>query len=66
MNSAMNDRERLDAWLACRDGGAAILIGTRSAVFTPFKDLGIIIIDEEHDGSFKQQDGFRYHARIWR
>ena len=63
MNSAMNDRERLDAWLACRDGGAAILIGTRSAVFTPFKDLGIIIIDEEHDGSFKQQDGFRYHAR---
>ena len=63
MNSAMNDRERLDAWLACRDGGAAILIGTRSAVFTPFKNLGIIIIDEEHDGSFKQQDGFRYHAR---
>ncbi|MGL5226478.1 MAG: primosomal protein N' [Aeromonas sp.] len=63
MNSAMNDQERLDAWLACRDGGAAILIGTRSAVFTPFNDLGIIIIDEEHDGSFKQQDGFRYHAR---
>ncbi len=63
MNSAMNDRERLDAWLACRDGGAAILIGTRSAVFTPFHNLGIIIIDEEHDGSFKQQDGFRYHAR---
>lgn len=63
MNSAMNDRERLDAWLACRDGAAAILIGTRSAVFTPFHNLGIIIIDEEHDGSFKQQDGFRYHAR---
>lgn len=63
MNSAMNDQERLEAWLACRDGGAAILIGTRSAVFTPFKALGLIIIDEEHDGSFKQQDGFRYHAR---
>ncbi|WP_081606401.1 primosomal protein N' [Aeromonas diversa] len=63
MHSGMNDRERLDAWLACRDGGAAILIGTRSTVFTPFKRLGIIIIDEEHDASFKQQEGFRYHAR---
>lgn len=63
MHSGMNDRERLDAWLACRDGGAAILIGTRSTIFTPFQHLGIIIIDEEHDASFKQQDGFRYHAR---
>lgn len=63
MHSGMNDRERLDAWLACRDGGAAILIGTRSTIFTPFRDLGLIIIDEEHDASFKQQDGFRYHAR---
>ena len=59
----MNDRERLDTWLACRAGEAAILIGTRSAIFTPFKDLGLIVVDEEHDSSFKQQEGFRYHGR---
>ncbi len=63
LHSAMNDRERLEAWLACQSGEAAILIGTRSALFTPFQDLGLILIDEEHDGSFKQQEGFRYHAR---
>lgn len=63
LHSAMNERERLDAWLACKDGSAAIVIGTRSALLTPFDRLGLIIIDEEHDGSFKQQDGFRYHAR---
>lgn len=63
LHSAMNDRERLDTWLACAQGEAAILIGTRSAIFTPFQQLGLIVIDEEHDGSFKQQDGFRYHGR---
>ncbi|MFW9277756.1 DEAD/DEAH box helicase, partial [Glaesserella parasuis] len=42
---------------------SAIVIGTRSALFTQFQQLGLIIIDEEHDGSFKQQDGWRYHAR---
>ena len=63
LHSAMNDRERLESWLACRAGEAAILIGTRSALFTPFAKLGLIIIDEEHDASFKQQEGFRYHAR---
>ena len=63
LHSGMNDRERLEAWLACQQGEAAILIGTRSALFTPFRDLGLILIDEEHDGSFKQQEGFRYHAR---
>ena len=63
LHSAMNDRERLESWLACRAGEAAILIGTRSALFTPFHQLGLIIIDEEHDASFKQQEGFRYHAR---
>lgn len=63
LHSAMNDRERLDAWLACRSGDTAILIGTRSALFTPFRKLGLILIDEEHDASFKQQEGFRYHAR---
>lgn len=63
LHSGLNDRERLDAWLKARAGIARIIIGTRSAVFTPLKEPGIIIIDEEHDGSFKQQDGFRYSAR---
>ncbi len=63
LHSGMNERERLDAWLSCRDGSTAIVIGTRSALLTPFARLGLIIIDEEHDTSFKQQDGFRYHAR---
>ena len=63
LHSGLNDRERLDAWLQARSGKARIVIGTRSAIFTPVPKLGIIIIDEEHDGSFKQQDGFRYSAR---
>lgn len=63
LHSAMNERERLDAWLSCRDNSCAIVIGTRSALLTPFAHLGLIIIDEEHDTSFKQQEGFRYHAR---
>lgn len=63
LHSGLNDRERLDAWLQARAGIARIIIGTRSALFTPLKAPGIIIIDEEHDGSFKQQDGFRYSAR---
>ena len=63
MHSGLSDRERLDAWLAAGRGHAGILIGTRSAVLTPMQRLGIIIIDEEHDGSFKQQEGFRYSAR---
>lgn len=63
LHSALNDRQRLDAWLDARSGDAAIIIGTRSALFTPLKEPGIIIIDEEHDPSLKQQDTFRYHAR---
>lgn len=63
MHSGLNDRERLDAWVMAKSGEARILIGTRSAIFTPMPKLGAIIIDEEHDGSFKQQDGFRYSAR---
>lgn len=63
LHSNVNDRERLDAWLAARDGEADIVIGTRSALFTPLKNPGLIIIDEEHDASYKQQEGLRYHAR---
>jgi primosomal protein N' (replication factor Y) len=63
LHSALNDKERLNAWLAGMTAGAKIIIGTRSAIFSPFVDLGLIIVDEEHDISFKQQEGFRYHAR---
>ncbi len=63
LHSALTDRERLDAWLAARDGAADIVIGTRSALFTPLKNPGLIIVDEEHDASYKQQEGLRYHAR---
>lgn len=63
LHSGLNDRQRLDAWLMAREGTARILIGTRSIIFTPMRRPGLIIIDEEHDLSFKQQDGFRYSAR---
>ncbi|HCE38581.1 MAG: primosomal protein N' [Alcanivorax sp.] len=63
LHSGLTDRERLDAWVAAREGHARILIGTRSAVFTPLARPGLIIVDEAHDASLKQQDGFRYHAR---
>lgn len=63
LHSGISDRERLDAWLAARDGEADIVIGTRSALFTPLKHPGLIIVDEEHDTSYKQQEGLRYHAR---
>ncbi|GAB1621491.1 primosomal protein N' [Agarivorans albus] len=63
INSGLNDTERFTAWLKAKQGEAGIIIGTRSAVFTPMKNPGVIIIDEEHDSSFKQQDSFRYHAR---
>ncbi|OOV86119.1 primosomal protein N' [Oceanospirillum linum] len=63
LHSGLNDKERLDAWLLARDGRAGVLIGTRSAAVTPFKDLGLIVVDEEHDASYKQGDGIRYSAR---
>ncbi len=63
LHSGLSDSERLCAWLAARDGSAPVVIGTRSAVFTPMADLGVIVVDEEHDPSFKQQDGFRYSGR---
>jgi len=63
MHSGLTDNERLDAWNQAYEGGAGIIIGTRSAIFTPLANPGLIVIDEEHDTSFKQQDGFRYSAR---
>lgn len=63
LHSGLTDTQRLHDWVAAEQGKTPIIIGTRSAIFTPIKDLGLIIIDEEHDLSFKQQDGLRYHAR---
>jgi len=62
-HSGLGDRARFEAWDAARHATAPVLIGTRSAVYTPLPKLGLIVVDEEHDPSFKQQDGFRYHAR---
>ena len=62
-HSALSDLQRQNAWLSMQCGRAAILLGTRSALFTPMKAPGLIIVDEEHDSSFKQQQGFRFSAR---
>jgi primosomal protein N' (replication factor Y) len=62
-HSRMTDQARLNAWLKMQSGEAAIMLGTRSALFTPLKNPGMIILDEEHDSSFKQQEGFRFSAR---
>ncbi|MDR4513755.1 primosomal protein N' [Nitrosomonas sp.] len=63
LHSGLNDTERLIGWLQAQRGEAHIILGTRLAVFTPLPRLGLIIVDEEQDGSFKQQDGLRYSAR---
>ncbi|HEY5701311.1 MAG TPA: primosomal protein N' [Gammaproteobacteria bacterium] len=63
LHSALSESARLHAWRCARDGRAAVVIGTRSAVFTPLRKPGLFIVDEEQDPSYKQQDGLRYSAR---
>jgi primosomal protein N' (replication factor Y) len=63
LHSALPDNARLDAWRRARNGTASLILGTRSAVFVPMKNPGLIIVDEEHDASLKQQEGLRYSAR---
>jgi primosomal protein N' (replication factor Y) len=63
LHSGLREAERLARWNRVRSGAPALVLGTRLAVFTPLPRLGLIVIDEEHDASYKQQEGLRYHAR---
>ena len=63
MHSGISNHNNLQTWLKCKEGKIDCLVGTRSAIFAPFQNLGIIIVDEEHDSSYKQQEGLKYSAR---
>jgi primosomal protein N' (replication factor Y) len=63
LHSNLNDTQRLQVWQQAKEGSLGIIIGTRSSIFTEMKNPGMIIVDEEHDESFKQQDNLKYHAR---
>jgi primosomal protein N' (replication factor Y) len=69
LHSALSAGERHDHWLSLERGASRLALGARSAVFAPVKDLGLVIVDEEHDWAYKQEDGLRYHGRdlaLWR
>ena len=69
LHSALAAAERRDAWLAAASGAAQLVLGTRLAVFAPLPSLALVVVDEEQNASYKQQDGVRYHARdaaVWR
>ena len=63
LHSGLSQGEKRDSWKAIGEGRLDIVVGARSALFAPLSDIGVIVIDEEHDSSFKQQNGLRYHAR---
>ena len=63
LHSAFGDAERAEQWRRIRNGQARVVVGTRSGVFAPVQNLGLVIVDEEHDGSYKQQETPRYHGR---
>lgn len=63
LHSALSEGERFDEWRRIREGQAVVVIGARSAIFSPLQNIGLIIVDEEHDPSYKQEEKFRYNAR---
>ena len=63
LHSGLSERQRFDEWIRIRRGRARLVVGARSAVWAPVVDLRLVVVDEEHDGSYKQEDGLRYHAR---
>lgn len=63
LHSGLTDKERTQTWLKVKNGDISVLIGTRSAIFAPFRNLKCIVVDESHDPSYKQWEGFKYHAR---
>jgi len=63
IHSENTPKENAVNWVKAKNGLSKIIIGTRSSIFTPFQSLGLIVVDEEHDASYKQQSGLRYSAR---
>ena len=62
-HSQLSPRKRARTWAAVAAGEVSVIVGARSALFLPYADLGLIVVDEEHDPAYKQEDGVHYHAR---